>query len=354
MADSESTRLRDVVCATCGVVFTRPIKRGPVPKYCSATCWRHRGRCPDCGQSVSRARGRCHACAAKARYTTRILTCSHCGASFQYVRAKGRLRTCGRAECLRARRGIGRVNLDKTFSHQHQRPHAACERCGTLFKWSKDKNGLIQRFCSKSCWSAFTKERKARRRASALARSCRQCGRAFVARSLAQRFCGDVSCRRAYGAAKQKARMLKIKPERANLGRPRPCAECGRKFAPVAPKKQGPRRQKFCSLSCARRASRRLRGGGKTRERVRRAGGHYDGGVTPRRVCERDGWRCRLCGCRTPKRLRGTVDPRAPEVDHIVPISMGGDHSWDNVQCLCRRCNAEKAATIRGQLRLAM
>ena len=31
-----------------------------------------------------------------------------------------------------------------------------------------------------------------------------------------------------------------------------------------------------------------------------------------------------------------------PTVDHIVPLSMGGEHEWDNLQLLCKRCNTSK------------
>lgn len=69
-------------------------------------------------------------------------------------------------------------------------------------------------------------------------------------------------------------------------------------------------------------------------------------------ILERDGWRCQLCGVSTPKRLRGTRDDRAPELDHIVPLSVGGAHLPENVQCACRRCNQQKRAKARGQMKL--
>jgi 5-methylcytosine-specific restriction endonuclease McrA len=70
-------------------------------------------------------------------------------------------------------------------------------------------------------------------------------------------------------------------------------------------------------------------------------------------VLDRDGWRCQMCGVKTPKRLRGTFDDRAPELDHRVPMAMGGGHVWDNVQCSCRRCNAAKnAMAVLGQTNL--
>jgi 5-methylcytosine-specific restriction endonuclease McrA len=49
--------------------------------------------------------------------------------------------------------------------------------------------------------------------------------------------------------------------------------------------------------------------------------------------------RCALCG---------TVLVRAsePQVDHIVPLALGGGNSIDNLQLLCRRCNQGKAGVL--------
>lgn len=30
-------------------------------------------------------------------------------------------------------------------------------------------------------------------------------------------------------------------------------------------------------------------------------------------------------------------------LDHIVPISKGGPHTYSNTQCLCRDCNLKKS-----------
>jgi len=73
----------------------------------------------------------------------------------------------------------------------------------------------------------------------------------------------------------------------------------------------------------------------------------------PFEIFDRDGWRCQICGTKTPKALRGTYKPNAPELDHIVPISKGGSHSKSNSQTSCRRCNAEKSnKDSRGQMGL--
>ena len=48
-------------------------------------------------------------------------------------------------------------------------------------------------------------------------------------------------------------------------------------------------------------------------------------------VWERDDFTCQHCGSR--KKL---------SIDHIYPVSLGGETSLDNLQTLCRRCNSIK------------
>jgi 5-methylcytosine-specific restriction endonuclease McrA len=53
---------------------------------------------------------------------------------------------------------------------------------------------------------------------------------------------------------------------------------------------------------------------------------------------------CKMCG-----RVR-TLDDL--EVDHIIPVSLGGSDTLDNKQLLCSKCNREKgnAIKIKGKL----
>lgn len=57
---------------------------------------------------------------------------------------------------------------------------------------------------------------------------------------------------------------------------------------------------------------------------------HYRVAVNRRTVFARDGSRCQYCG-------------RAAEnLDHVIPRSRGGPHTWENVVAACRRCNTRK------------
>jgi 5-methylcytosine-specific restriction endonuclease McrA len=65
--------------------------------------------------------------------------------------------------------------------------------------------------------------------------------------------------------------------------------------------------------------------------------------VVGRRIFERDGWVCQLCGKPIDPDLRGKV-PLAQSLDHIIPITLGGSHTYKNVQASHYRCNCIKNA----------
>lgn len=53
-----------------------------------------------------------------------------------------------------------------------------------------------------------------------------------------------------------------------------------------------------------------------------------------RAVFARDGHRCQYCGA------------SAENIDHVIPRSKGGAHTWDNVVAACRPCNTRKRDSL--------
>lgn len=64
-------------------------------------------------------------------------------------------------------------------------------------------------------------------------------------------------------------------------------------------------------------------------------------------VYDRDGWLCGLCGLPVDKQLKWP-DPMSVSLDHIVPMSKGGAHLWENVGCSHLTCNLRKHNKMLG------
>ena len=60
--------------------------------------------------------------------------------------------------------------------------------------------------------------------------------------------------------------------------------------------------------------------------------------MTRAALMHRDRFRCAYCGA------------KADTVDHVVPRSRGGDHSWENCVAACSACNHRKADKLLSEL----
>lgn len=111
------------------------------------------------------------------------------------------------------------------------------------------------------------------------------------------------------------------------------CVVCGNEFHPL----NG--RQICCSKEC-----------GKRRDNQRRdhriyINGKPDLSISLTRLYMRDMGVCAICG----RHIDFDCDSNSndyPSVDHIVPLSKGGKHTWNNVQLACRGCNTAKGNRI--------
>lgn len=108
---------------------------------------------------------------------------------------------------------------------------------------------------------------------------------------------------------------------------PRQCEWCGATYVPRK------RTSRFCSRNCT--WSEKAKG---RRAKVR---GAHVAPVNRIAIFERDRWRCKLCG-KPVARTRQAPHPKAPVLDHILPLAQGGTHEPANVQLAHFICNSIK------------
>jgi len=225
-----------------------------------------------------------------------------------------------------------------------------CKHCGKGFVMVRHSKGI---FCSKKCRGRFRSQQPKKPKAMKPPKHCKICGKEIPpGRSV---YCG-IEC------VNQKERARYYSNREGILSRmrdkwwqgreqrePFECRECGKIVIPKYETGDS-RRTKFCSVKCGNRYSHRARGNSHVK-RARYFGVDYQA-VDPIRVFVRDGWRCQLCHKKLKRIDRGTTKDAAPELDHIIPLSKGGEHSYRNTQCVCRKCNSDKGDQERGQLRM--
>lgn len=115
------------------------------------------------------------------------------------------------------------------------------------------------------------------------------------------------------------------------------CRRCGELFV-----QRGGLDRVYCSELCA------LRAGQNKYFHVKRSAARVGEVFSLREIAIRDGWRCQLC--RKPVSQTKTFPyPKAPVLDHIVPLSRGGEHVRANVHLAHYECNSRKSNGAVGE-----
>lgn len=84
------------------------------------------------------------------------------------------------------------------------------------------------------------------------------------------------------------------------------------------------------------------------RRRARLRGAAYVEDVDVLVLACRDGYRCHLCGKRVEMTLK-CPDRMSPVRDHLVPVSLGGEHSYANTKLAHLGCNSRKNVKPMGE-----
>ena len=99
------------------------------------------------------------------------------------------------------------------------------------------------------------------------------------------------------------------------------------------------------------------------REKIMRRNGIYDNTITLPKLYDKSSGICSICGNMCDYNdYKETEDgyfiagDNYPSIDHIVPVTKGGTHTWNNIQLAHRKCNSIKSDGYieddNGQLRI--
>lgn len=114
------------------------------------------------------------------------------------------------------------------------------------------------------------------------------------------------------------------------------CVECGKQYRPRR------RTDILCSPACAEARRRRFARIESPVYRALRSQATVET-VDPAIVFDRDDWICQLCHGDIPREAQWP-SPLSATMDHIKPLSRGGEHSYANCQASHLTCNASKGA----------
>lgn len=203
-----------------------------------------------------------------------------------------------------------------------------CRICDALIiDISYHAEGSSQRCCSMDCLRTHwrLKAQRRNRTQTKTSKPCRMCGQPTepkAGRGRDRIYCSE-SCRI----------LIRTSAEGTPIS-VRDCDRCGAAF--VAPRWYNSKRCATCTpiaFKAKQRAS-------AARHRARKVGAAIEQ-FTNDEIYERDGWRCGLCG-KLIHKAKPFPHPMSRSIDHVVPLSKGGDHSRANVQAAHYGCNSRK------------
>lgn len=208
--------------------------------------------------------------------------------------------------------------------------HCACQRCGKPVKRGRRGRTPARAFCSEACRVALyrvgrggERRRVARYRDDTKRRrQCASCQVEFLAVDgfhWGSSYCSTLCRQRGakVGCAHCGATVFKASP-RPNTS----CDACQLKLRRMRWKREN--------------AAKRGRNGGTTVTRINRS-----------EVFTQNGWICHLCWTPVDRSLKAP-HPKSASLDHILPRSLGGRHTRENVQLAHYGCNSRKRNRIDG------
>jgi len=246
--------------------------------------------------------------------------CPMCGLPFEQPARPRPPRAYCSAKCA-----TGAENLRRAFRVLRGLPPRACDECGGPLEGHGSR-----KFCSEECKRHA--EREVRRLTGPpLSRrgACSECGKAVTVAATSappeRRRCRD--CQR----KNPRRRSAPFVPQDLT------CPTCGTSFT------QQRYGQKYCCTEHRppRPGTRTAGRVAASRRRRLRVATTWDG-VTDAEIFDRDRWKCGICGKRIGKSFKAP-HPRSKSIDHVIPLSEGGDDTAANKRAAHLGCNIQRS-----------
>lgn len=258
-----------------------------------------------------------------------VMVCEYCSAVFD-----GRKRRFCDDRCRY------RAWYLKRTGRESVEPTNTCRNCGRDFDSSLDEAGMPVRgrarlHCSDACRRAWSGARSAAtQRAKVLTRSlhCVACGEPYESRLKQSKYC-CAECRLEYQKFLQRQKYLEEVAKRPET-KITICGWCEKELVVPASYHGRPQHHDGC-----RTQARRARNRQKT---LKRQGYRTDYLITHEEIAQRDGFLCHICLTVVDMCLPRTSRYGAT-LDHVIPISLGGKDSFDNLKLAHWICNIKKS-----------
>lgn len=194
------------------------------------------------------------------------------------------------------------------------RPFTDCETHKTCLKCGEPKTGSHRSYCRR-CSNEYRRAHTAGELAPIQARNCDGCGVLYMPQArLRSKYCTR-KCKDNAKDARVAKQLLAVKAQQ-----PRTCPHCGN-AVPVSNRAKS----KFCSAACSKEAHHLNKNLGRL-------------GFVRAQIGERDNWTCRICRKPVDRSVR-YPDSRSASLDHIIPVSRGGKHTFENLRISHLGCN---------------
>ena len=360
------------VCIVCGKEFASKRER----KYCSAECkTKHykeiklkkkntqvKKECKENIKKIEIKKKKCKVCGSNFDAVGKRVTCKDCKLNKKYYKkVEPKIKTClmckkeftsvweakyCSSECKNKYYREYKIKKEKVSSITTK----ICVVCNKEFlgNWKS-------KYCSSNCrMKDYFRKKKIEKTKSEPIKKCKNCGNVLpVERNRNMVYC-SAQCRIEHNYIQKRVNK--------NREKIKICTVCGKTFKYHA-------NEKVCSEQCKKERKKLYKR--ELRKKYGRNDRHYkrfkntkrDWTITLKKLYEKDNGVCYICGEKCDfedfKNVDGTVicGDMYPSIDHVIPASKGGTHTWDNVRLAHRKCNYVKNDDIvfvddKGQLRI--